>query len=928
MQFDYDAFVSYRTSVLPDSAAGEVLQKVLESFPIPRSLSRNVVAPGYWRTRLKVFRDITDLNATADLGEEIREKLRRSRFLIVVCTPNTADSPYCIEEIRYFCEQHSFDQVLLLLAQGEPRDYFQTLFSGLFHSDSETSVPLAADVRGDSIEELKRNIHGKGVPRSRQAKFKVLAPVLGCSSPDELIKRDAIRFRRAFATNLSILLFFASLIYAAFLFRNRERAYASLDDRAQKLLESPLTDETAPLVAALSATSWKHSPTSDAWNAMQRVPCLHKVASITAEDKWTMQGVARTQNGPAIVSIAGGRQVVVLEDDDSARHLGPKLDAEICLVDLSSDLTRIAVSIEDGTTYVSDFEGGDLLRKLSFSTQLQFLRFSMNGRHLVTVDNRNVVQVWDVDSGVEVLTFDAVNSVSAVAISADGSFLAVARHNETGSVISIPDGKQTSTFDQALYVELAFSPDSQLLTAAEANGAATILHVEGDYPYQALHESNASAVALSADGRYLATAHDVVEQFEWTVRVTALADQQQVLLPKGNWTFSKIMFSPDGKCLAIQEEADQASGVYHNHFWSFTGPDRELSRSSLPDSYTAIGMTISRDGMRAAIPHDDCVQIVEINTGNVLSRIESTDVERVTFSHDCTLLATCSYEGVLSIWRVSSGEHVEEVSLDSQVSAFIFLSDSDDFAFVDESGAVHVYAFGEENQLARIIELDMDNYETAVNFEPHGDYLVAATAGGYDEDYAYRLSTYSLPKGETIRSHEFSVPKNYEDAWPEWNDGQLAHLTVSPGAEYIVLAFEGADDTGSLCAIRTSNGKMVYSSWYQWGTDGAAFSRDGTLLGVPGGDGVAKIISTKTWKEVARVNHSRKLYDIAFGGEVVFATAGADCSVRFWSTDWNDMHKRLCADEGRNLTISEWEQHFDGLWWRPTSESWLTPSNR
>ena len=66
-EYEYDAFVSYRTSMIPDGPVGEELQKVLESYPVPASLKQHLVEPRTFRNRLKVFRDTTDLNAGSSL---------------------------------------------------------------------------------------------------------------------------------------------------------------------------------------------------------------------------------------------------------------------------------------------------------------------------------------------------------------------------------------------------------------------------------------------------------------------------------------------------------------------------------------------------------------------------------------------------------------------------------------------------------------------------------------------------------------------------------------------------------------------------------------------------------------------------------------------------------------------------------------------
>ena len=67
-----------------------------------------------------VFRDQDELPIANNLTENIRIALDHSEFLIVVCTPDTPHSEWVNREIAYFLEHHSRDNVLAVLAAGEP----------------------------------------------------------------------------------------------------------------------------------------------------------------------------------------------------------------------------------------------------------------------------------------------------------------------------------------------------------------------------------------------------------------------------------------------------------------------------------------------------------------------------------------------------------------------------------------------------------------------------------------------------------------------------------------------------------------------------------------------------------------------------------------------------------------------------------------
>src|SRR3984893_4106985 len=102
---EYDAFLSYTHR---DRAVAAGVQKGLHQ--IGRRL-------GQLRA-LRVFRDDTDLTVRPDLWGGIAEALDRSRFLVVVLSPQTAVSHWVNQEVGYWLERKGRQQLLLVLAGG------------------------------------------------------------------------------------------------------------------------------------------------------------------------------------------------------------------------------------------------------------------------------------------------------------------------------------------------------------------------------------------------------------------------------------------------------------------------------------------------------------------------------------------------------------------------------------------------------------------------------------------------------------------------------------------------------------------------------------------------------------------------------------------------------------------------------------------
>ena len=109
---NYIAFISYRHKPL-DMTVAEELIKLIEHYRVPKDLRQDD------NTSLgMVFRDRDELGVHHDLEDAIYPALDHSAFLIVVCTPDTQDSPWIKLEIQRFLQTHPREQILVVHAAG------------------------------------------------------------------------------------------------------------------------------------------------------------------------------------------------------------------------------------------------------------------------------------------------------------------------------------------------------------------------------------------------------------------------------------------------------------------------------------------------------------------------------------------------------------------------------------------------------------------------------------------------------------------------------------------------------------------------------------------------------------------------------------------------------------------------------------------
>jgi len=110
---EYYAFISYKRE---DEKWAKWLQDKLEHYRFPTNLNGRTDLPKNIRP---TFRDVTDLNPGL-LAEEINNALHNSEWLIVVCSPRSARSPWVCKEAQTFIDLGRADHIIPFVIEGNP----------------------------------------------------------------------------------------------------------------------------------------------------------------------------------------------------------------------------------------------------------------------------------------------------------------------------------------------------------------------------------------------------------------------------------------------------------------------------------------------------------------------------------------------------------------------------------------------------------------------------------------------------------------------------------------------------------------------------------------------------------------------------------------------------------------------------------------
>ena len=112
--FKYFAFISYNSK---DIEWGKRVQNKLEGYKIPSTLCSK---HGWDRKPIKpIFFAPTDIQP-GELSEELQERLKTSRNLIVICSPNSAHSEWVGKEIEFFHNLGRTKQIHFFIVDGVP----------------------------------------------------------------------------------------------------------------------------------------------------------------------------------------------------------------------------------------------------------------------------------------------------------------------------------------------------------------------------------------------------------------------------------------------------------------------------------------------------------------------------------------------------------------------------------------------------------------------------------------------------------------------------------------------------------------------------------------------------------------------------------------------------------------------------------------
>lgn len=169
--YRFDGFISYSRK---DASFARSLQGSLErKF---RSFSKKIQNG---KRHLMLCRDETDFTSAGDLSAVVTERIRESRNLLVICSPESRSAVWVNDEIKCFRETHGNqgnEGIIAILLRGDEPVKETAMPSVLLQNGSE---PLAVEFRREKIEpEISFRKYSKD-----DGLIRILAPIVGIEYP-------------------------------------------------------------------------------------------------------------------------------------------------------------------------------------------------------------------------------------------------------------------------------------------------------------------------------------------------------------------------------------------------------------------------------------------------------------------------------------------------------------------------------------------------------------------------------------------------------------------------------------------------------------------------------------------------------------------------------------------------------------------------
>lgn len=799
-QYHYYAFISYKRE---DEKWAKWLQYKLEHYKLPSIIRKQY--PSLPDRVRPVFKDTTDLSGGI-LETVIKEALESSKYLIVICSPRAAQSPWVCKEVQEFIDSSREEYIIPFIVDGEPN-----------------SVNIATECFPKNLRELTGNRELLGININENgrdaASIKVIARMFNLQF-DTLWQRFEREQKKKRLVTIIILLLLTiiSVCVGGFIVKKN----TELEQANYKILLEQDRANTERNRAEYTADSLEIANKNI---EQQKKIIQQQYAELKREKENLLNANWNMMESRAISVSKYGRLLIDNHDTYTARLLALSIlphslgnpnkpytyDAEALLRDatlcdngilrghrdavkyatFNSDGKKILSASWDSTICVWDSETGQLLNRLNMDKKVKSVLLHPNGVYLLSVfENDSNIYIYNIETELctRVLSGHSEDIMMA-RYSKDGSLIVSISEDNTirvwnteGGCIQIFDhwNFRPSTFP---YKDAFISHDNKFVSAlydysidiGDVASGATILSFDPIFHDEDVSEwCYYSAVDISPNANAIALIVNSNVDNKWIGSVYYMTDDTTKniqLIGEHSASIRSVRFSPSGQYL-VTTSTDCIVKVWDINkpscLHTFDGHKQTVNYAEFNPTETMIVSVSDDNTIRLWDLQDNSYQYHGID-----------EFFTPTISFDSKYYATISYKDyqtdakILKIWDIISNKLINIIDINDSTYSFIYGCQfrpqyNDEIATYCSDNSIRIWDC-RKGSLIKIIPLGKNWIFEDFRFSFNGQKIIFSQ---YD-----RIGIIDL-KNQTIRELDSCAYINGE---------YVTKLAVSPNEETIIF---------------------------------------------------------------------------------------------------------------------------------------------
>lgn len=403
---------------------------------------------------------------------------------------------------------------------------------------------------------------------------------------------------------------------------------------------------------------------------------------VTQHPDW-VEDVAFGPDSSWFVTVSDDKIVRVLDSTTGLEKIRMQHGSFVQRVEVSPNGEWILSTGYDMTARLWDSQTGALMFEASLDGIGSALLFSQDGNRIIVGDRDGNISIWDISIlNARIGYIGFTEFVNKAKFDPAGQWMIINTDDKnlwqipTDQITTIHDGTlgiKVFSFDE-LTSQLKISPDSKWIAISEnsevSNSRAILYNLETKVLHSLPHSSDISGLAISADGKFLATTNEGnTNVYIWDI------------------------------------ETGQSLNVLQFEEIAFT------SAYSPKDPVLAIGFankTILWDTATNA-------KIIELN--------QVGDIKSLTFNQEGNWLATTSSDGSIFLWDMNKKDYSQptyKFLQDGRITSLDFNSQKGWLASASADGFVYLWDLNTGEEVARLPHGDL---VSGINFSPDGNLL-------------------------------------------------------------------------------------------------------------------------------------------------------------------------------------------------------------